>query len=154
MRQPLVGNLDPAVLKTRSELGHALYTASDFEGGKATLQATLADQTKVLGQGHPDTIHTAMALALVLMEEHDPEDVAFGEKTYNIALASFGPNHPLTLEAAYNYAWILRWRGDYQKALQFAESAARGLQEVKGEADLKTMFAAYNYASCLYEVHR
>ncbi len=153
-RQPLVGNLDPAVMKTRTQLGHALYTASDFEASKDTLKATLADQTKILGEGHPDSIQTAIYLALTLMEVHDPQDMSFGEKTYNTALASLGPRHPLTLEAEYNYSWILRWHLELEKALQFAEPAARGMQEIKGEADPKSMYAAYNYASCLAELHR
>ncbi len=153
-RQPLVGSLDPAVLKSRSYLGRALYSNSDYEGAKATLLSALADQTKVLGQGHPDTIATGIFLALVLMELHDPEDLTVGEHTYRIALASLGPKHPLTLEAEYNYSWVLRWLGDNQKALQFAEPAARGLQEILGEADPKAMYAAYNYASCLYELQR
>ena len=88
------------------------------------------------------------------MEMHDPEDVSIGERSYNTALASLGPRHPLTLEAEYNYSWILRWRGQFEKSLQFAEPAARGLQEIKGQSDPKSMFAAYNYASCLYELHR
>ena len=87
------------------------------------------------------------------MELHDPDDVAFSEKIYKTALAALGPRHPLTLDAETNYSWVLRWRNQFEKALEFAEPSAIGLRQLKGDADPRAMFAAYNYASCLFEVH-
>ena len=102
------GDLDRATLKSRADLAHALYLANQYEKSKEALKSVLADQTRVLGESHPDTIETAIHLGLVYMELKDPDDIAFSEKTYQTALAALGPRHPLTLDAETNYSWVLR----------------------------------------------
>src|SRR5262249_39262248 len=148
------GASDPFTLKTRSSLGLALFRSDQSAQAKQVLQGTLADQTRVLGAGHRDTLQTAVILGLVLKEMYDDQDVSFNEKTYQQALQSLGPRNQLTLEAESNYAWALRWRGQPQKALELAELAARGLQDLMGEENSHTMFAAYNRACCLDAVGR
>ena len=154
LQRTLDGELGPSTMKSRSNLGLALHNAGQYSDAKDVLVSALDDQTKVLGESNPDTIQSAIYLGLVLMEIHDKDDLEYTEKTYRQALAALGPKHPLTLDAHNTYAWVLRWRGDLEKALENAEPAATGLREVKGADDLRAMFAAYNYASCLYELHR
>ncbi len=148
------GPLDRATLKCRSHLGHALYLTNQYPKARDELKAAYSDQIKIFGAGDPDAIDTSIHLGLVLMELHDPDDIAFAEKACQTALAALGPRHPLTLNTEVTYSWVLRWRGQEEKALQFAEPAAKGLREVKGEDDPRAMFAAYNYASCLYDSKR
>ena len=155
LRSTLAGALDPSTMKSRSNLGLALHNANQYGEAKEVLESTLADQSKVLGESHPDTLQTAIHLGLVLMEIDDKHALEFGEKTYRQAREALGPRHPLTLDAQNIYAWILRWRrGDTEKALENAEPAAIGLREVMGAEDPRAMFAAYNYGTCLFDLHR
>ncbi len=154
LHEQLEGKLDPETLRSRSQLGHALYIANRYEDARKVLKSVINDQSKVLGESHPDTLETGIHLGLVLMELRDPDDVSFSEKIYKTALAALGSRHPLTLDAENNLSWTLRWRNQFEKALEFAEPAAIGLRQLMGEADPRAMFAAYNYASCLFDVHR
>ncbi|HZZ26873.1 MAG TPA: protein kinase [Pirellulales bacterium] len=154
LRRTLAGQFDPSTMKSRSNLGLALHNANQFNEAKEVLVSTLADQTKILGESHPDTLQTAINLGLALMEIRDKDDLAHTEKTYRQALAALGPRHPLTLDAQNSYAWVLRWHLDFEKALENAELAAIGLREVKGAEDPHAMYAAYNYGTCLFELHR
>lgn len=144
----LAGEMDPRTLKSRASLGWATYQARRLDEAKQQLQAVLADQSKVLGSGHPDVIDTATKLSVVLMELHDPDDLPLAERTYQQALASLGARHPVTLNSESNYSWVLRWRGQ-PNALEHARSAALGLREVAGKDDVQATYATYNYAVCL-----
>ncbi|HTQ39418.1 MAG TPA: serine/threonine-protein kinase [Pirellulales bacterium] len=154
LHRTLAGNRDPSTLKSLSNLGLALHNANQYSEAKRVLESALADQSKVLGESHPDTIQTGINLSLVHMDLGDPGNVTFGEKLYRKASDTLGPHHPLTLQAENTYAWELRWDNQLEKALQFAEPAATGLRDLKGEDDPQAMFASYNYASCLRELGR
>ncbi len=154
LRRTLAGELDPNTLLSRSYLGSSLFKAHRLSDAKESLKKTLSDQSKVLGEGHPDTIRTAIYLVVVLQELHDTDDLAFAEKTYRRALENLGPRHERTLEAQSQYAWVLRHRGQAEKALEHAQAAALGERAVIGEDQTRTMDADYNYAACLHELHR
>ena len=154
LRTSFAGALDSGTMKSRSNLGLALYQANQFGEAKAVLESNLADQSRVLKESHPDTIETAIRLGLVLLDLRDKDGLAHTEKTYRQAREALGPRHPLTLDAQCMYAWILRFRGEIEKALVNAEPAAIGLREIKGAEDPRAMYAAYNYGTCLFELHR
>ncbi|HEY2828020.1 MAG TPA: protein kinase, partial [Pirellulales bacterium] len=160
LRTTLTGALDTSTMKSRSNLGLALYEANRYTEAIEVLESTLADQTKVLEERHPDTIQTAIHLGLVLMQIKDDKALEFSEKTYRQAREALGPRHPLTLDAQSAYAWVLRWRGEsgdtamFAKAVEQAQPAAIGLREVKGVEDPRAMFAVYNYGSCLRDLGR
>ncbi len=98
LRRKLAGDLDPSTLISRSYLGSALQYAHRPSEAMEVLQSTLADQTKVLGAGHPDTIRTEIYLDLVLREMHDEKALEHSEKTFQHAHQALGPRHPRTLE--------------------------------------------------------
>ena len=137
-----------------NNLGLARYEANQFSEAKEVLASTLADQSRVLGEGHPDTIQTAIHLGLALLDLHDKDGLTHAEKTYRQARETLGPRHPLTLDAQSMYAWILRLRGEIEQALENAKPAAIGLRKVKGAEDPRAMYAAYNYGTCLSALHR
>ena len=147
--QQLAGPLDPRFLKTRSNLGIAFYNAGRFTEASNLLRSTLADQTKALGAGHPDTLDTGMHLGIVLMEMLDPKSVSQAESTYRNALREWGPRDSKTFDAMSGYSWTLRWNGKNQLALELGKTSADGLRETLGEDSIRTMYAIYNYASCL-----
>lgn len=131
LRTSFAGALDSGTMKSRSNLGLALYQANQFGEAKAVLESNLADQSRVLKESHPDTIETAIRLGLVLLDLRDKDGLAHTEKTYRQAREALGPRHPLTLDAQCMYAWILRFRGEIEKALVNAEPAAIGLRKLR-----------------------
>jgi tetratricopeptide (TPR) repeat protein/tRNA A-37 threonylcarbamoyl transferase component Bud32 len=147
--ESLFGRLDQRTLHSRSEWGAVA-------GGKslAILESTLADQTRVLGPTHIDTLGTAFNLAFNLMSAHDPKDLEFTQDVYERSLAALGPRNVMTLKLQYVLSWILRWRGKYEEALVHAKPAALGLRELSGSDDVDAMLASYNYAACLQTAHR
>ena len=115
LRRMLAGDLDPSTLLSRYSLGSALFDANQFSEAKKVLESTLADQSKVLGEGHPDTIHTAIYLSAVLRSLHAENGLEFAEKSFLQARKFLGPQHERTLEAQCQYSWSLRWNGQFEK---------------------------------------
>jgi tetratricopeptide (TPR) repeat protein len=148
--QSVAGPLEPRTLKCRSALGNALSRSRRFPEAKQLLTSTLADQTKVLGASHLDTLGTAIYLSYTYMETGDEDNLEHAERTYQTALAALGLRHPTTLEAEYTLSWALRWHGKNDEALEHARVAAAGLRETVGSDDIRAMFASYNYAVCLH----
>ena len=146
LRIALDGELNPKTLQCRSKLGYALFTAGRRSEAKEVLLSTIADQTKVLGKGHPDTIGTEVHLDVLLRAVNDENAFKHAEQTFEIARQALGPRHPRTLEAQSDYAWGLRYAGQLEKALENAKEATVGLREIIGDDQTRTMFASYNYA--------
>ena len=158
LRTKLAGAKDPATLKSRSELGHALYMAGRYKESREVLQATLADQTEILGAGHPDAVHTALELSVAYMEEKDEENLEaarrIAENAYRESLAARGPKDFSTLDAQCSLSWVLRWQDKSAEALELARAAAIGMQELKGSDNVRAMFAAHNYGMCLQQTNQ
>ena len=68
LRLGTAGAMDPLTMSSRSSFGWAMYKAGRFTEGRDVLEAALADQTQVLGAGHPDTVQTACHLSVVLLD--------------------------------------------------------------------------------------
>ena len=160
------GHLDPATMKCRSALGMALFKASHWNESQKILESVWADQTRVLGSGSADGTETASYLTVVCMElrggpptwsafppEND-RDLEVSRQGYNEAFARLGPRHAATLTIENDLAWVLRWRGQFKEASDYAKEAADGLRELKGPDDPDALFARYNYAACLEELKR
>jgi serine/threonine protein kinase/Tfp pilus assembly protein PilF len=161
LRRTLAGDRDLSTMKSRAKFGFALREGLRLIESRDVLEAVLADQTAVLGAGHPDTVQTADYLTVVLMEIHagpwrsadappdGDRDLEVPRKAYQAALASLGPRHPATLIIENHLGWVLRWRGNFDEAITYAHEAMLGLREVKGNEDPDTCLAVYNYAVCL-----
>ncbi|MGH7176291.1 MAG: tetratricopeptide repeat protein, partial [Tepidisphaeraceae bacterium] len=171
LRRTLSGEKDPRTMKSRSNLGDALLGATQWSEARRVLESALADQTEVIGPGHPDTVRTATILATVLMEirkslppaQRDDQDLEVAQNAYRQALAALGPRHEATLEIQNALAWALRWRywetGQQRpeklaEALEHARAAALGLRQVRGSDDVRAMYASYNYGVCLMTLNR
>jgi serine/threonine protein kinase len=162
LRRSLAGDKDPSTLKSRSNLGQAWYEAGRNLRAQAVMEPTLAEQIEVLGPGHPDTVHTASKLVTVLMEIHrsqkpgrqDDAELQIAKNSFQAALKNLGPHHEATLEIENSLAWALRWRNQPEAALEPAKDAMLGLRALKGDEDVRSMFATYNYAACLYDLGR
>ena len=130
--------------------------AGRYRESREVLQATLADQTEILGAGHADAVHTAIQLSVAYMEEADEKNLEaarqIAENAYRQSLAARGPNDFFTLDAQCTLSWILRWQGKSAEALESAKAAAIGMQELKGSDNVRAMFAAHNYAICLQQI--
>jgi serine/threonine protein kinase/tetratricopeptide (TPR) repeat protein len=157
LRLGTAGAKDSLAMSSRSRLGWALYKAGRFTDGRDVLEAALADETQVLGAGHPDTVETACHLSVVLLDMGDEpdkprRDLDVARNAHQQARVTLGPRHLLTLNTQSAIAWSLRRQGKPAEALEPAREATIGLRETRGRDDLDTMFATYNYAMCLIEM--
>jgi tetratricopeptide (TPR) repeat protein len=165
LRSGTAGARDPMTIRTRTNLGWALYLSGRYSEARDVLYAALADQTQVRGPGHPETARTAGHLASVLrdlrqagwgpeLDDRSSADLDVPRNAYEQALAALGPRHLATLNSQNSLAWSLRWRNRNAEALEHARAAMIGLRETRGRDDLETSYAIYNYACCLMNLGR
>jgi tetratricopeptide (TPR) repeat protein len=163
LRTASLGAKDPITMRCRDVLGTALHKTGRLAEARDALEATLADQTLVLGEGNPDTVQTATRLSAVLMEIRggdwgdspevldDRTDLDVARNAYQSALRALGPRNLATLNAERQLSNSLRWGGTTAEALGYGREALIGLAETRGRDDPDAMWASYDYAACLLE---
>ncbi|MGH3697966.1 MAG: FxSxx-COOH system tetratricopeptide repeat protein, partial [Pseudonocardiaceae bacterium] len=109
----------------------------------------------LLGEDHPDTLHTASSLARTLWGLGRYERAReLGEDTLARCRRILGEDHPHTLRSATILAITLREMGRYERARELGEDTLARCLRVQGEDYPDTLRAAYVLATILRELGR
>jgi tetratricopeptide (TPR) repeat protein len=112
----------------------------------------LADQERILGAGHPETLKTANSLALAY---HDAsrmdEAIALNERTLASREKALGAGHPDTLTSRNNLAACYRTIGRTGEAISLFEQTLAGRERALGPRHPHTL-ASRNNLAVIYEI--
>ncbi len=112
-----LGNDDPVVASSLTNLGILLHRKRDYAGAEPLYREALAIQRKSLGNDHPDVASSLNNLGALLA---DKGDYAGAEPLYREALATrraaLGNEHPDVAATLNGLAVLLRKQGDYTGA--------------------------------------
>jgi serine/threonine protein kinase len=113
----VAGPLDPATMRARSELGTARYYLGDFDAAETELREVLEEQRRVLGEGHPDVVHSTTVLVETLLYQGRLEEAdAIGAPVLEMALASLGLGDDTTLALLYGMAQVAGDLLDFERS--------------------------------------
>lgn len=155
-----------AILETRTPLsilriralrnvGSTLIAMERYAEAGEVMRDTVALEARVLGEDHPETVTTLLALAEAQYEAESLE-AAGATMTRAVLLAErrFGRDHSF-VGTAYNQAATLAWRaGDYEAAGRFIDIAAANLTAALGADNPQALLARTNQAAILAEQGR
>jgi len=116
--------LTQAALEYR--LGQLCLTTGRLDDAKKSLRAAHERQVELLGADHPDSLQTAVELALVAREQARYRDAEEQLKAATAGLArSLGESHPAVADARFQLATVLLERGRFGEALAEALRASQ-----------------------------
>ncbi len=134
-----------AYLQTRGELAPARVL---FERAQELCRS-------LLGEDHPDTLHTAISLSYNLWESGHYEPARqLGEDTHTRCHRILGEDHPHTLRSAYLLAIYLWELGRYEWARRLSEDVRTRLLRVLGADHFDTLRSTYLLALVLWDLGR
>jgi len=103
----------------------------------------------VLGPEHPDVASTLNNLAILLVEEGEPQEARLlHERALRIREKAFGPDHPAVAQSVQNLASAIRATGDYRQALTLYERALEIYRTALGPEHPRVAMTHYN-VGCL-----
>lgn len=142
-------------IRALRNLGSTLIAMERYAEAGEVLRDTVALETRVLGDDHPETVTTLLALAEAQYEA-ESLDAAAAAMTRAVLLAErrFGSGHAF-VGTAYNQAATLAWRAeDYASAQRFIDLAADNLTAALGADNPQALLARANQAAILAEQGR
>ena len=141
-------------LASRARSGAADTAGTQHADAIGQYERALADQERMHGRDHPDTITARAALAAALRVAGKLKD-AIGQ--YERVLAdrerTIGPDHPDTITARANLAFAYRSAGRLRAAIPAYERTLADRERVLGGDHRDTLTARANLAAC-YQVAR
>ncbi len=127
--------------------GTYLLTRGQPRSARALLEQAYQLHRDLLGEGHPETLHSATAFAAALFELGEHEQAReLAENTLGHRRRVLGKDHPRTLTSANNLAVILHERGDYQQARALNEDTLARCRRLLGEDHPRTLMSAIDLA--------
>jgi eukaryotic-like serine/threonine-protein kinase len=113
MRRRFLGEEDPKVAVTHSELGRVLLDQGHMDEAEAHHRAALAIRRKVLGPADHETATSMSDLGLLLRDKGDRAGAeALFRETLAVTRKTRGPRHPDVATALANLALTVSERGD------------------------------------------
>jgi hypothetical protein len=141
-------------LAERRRLGGAYAANGQHKDAIGQYERALADQERMHGHDHPDTIAARATLAAALRVAGKLKD-AIGQ--YERVLAdrerTSGPDHPDTIVARANLAFAYRSAGRLREAVPAYERTLADRERVQGRDHRDTLTARSNLAAC-YQLAR
>ncbi|MBV9162892.1 MAG: tetratricopeptide repeat protein [Pseudonocardiales bacterium] len=132
-----------------------LQTRGELAPARLLFERAWDLRRSVLGEDHPDTLHTTNSLSFNLSELGRYERAReLSEATLTRCRRVLGENHPDTLRAAYILALALWDLGQYERARELGEATLTRCRRVLGENHPDTLRAAYILALYLWESGR
>ena len=129
--------------------------------GDSTAQAIMigervvADQERILGPDHPDTLAARNNLALAYRAAgRTAEAISLHEQTLADRERILGPDHPDTLAARYNLALAYRAAGRTAEAISLHEQTLADRERILGPDHPDTLASRYNLAIVYREAGR
>jgi MinD-like ATPase involved in chromosome partitioning or flagellar assembly/tetratricopeptide (TPR) repeat protein len=140
------------ILQLRFNRGNILRSQGRYAEARELNTATLAEQTRLLGEDHPHTLMTAGSLGGDLRAiGRYREALEMDQRTYPAWTALYGEDHQRTLSAANNLATSLRLSGDVTAALRVDSETYERRRTALGPHDLWTLSSARGIAHDLLE---
>ncbi|MFC1407956.1 FxSxx-COOH system tetratricopeptide repeat protein [Streptacidiphilus sp. N1-12] len=148
------GTDDPDALTAAQYIGHATSDLGDFTSAHAVIEDTFERRCRVLGVDHPDTLHSANDLAVILSQLGTNAEGRrrMHEETLARRRRILGVDHPDTLHSAYGLASAVHSIGGYAEARRMDEDTLARRRRVLGEDHPDTLHSAYNLASTMYSL--
>ncbi|NAS20084.1 tetratricopeptide repeat protein [Herbidospora sp. NEAU-GS84] len=139
------------LLVLRAWCGMYLKNLADLARATPLLQQTLADQVRVLGGDHPDTLASRKNLAGTYYAAGDlGRAVALFEQTLAGRVRVLGGDHPDTLASRNNLASAYESAGDLAQAIALYEQTLADFERVLGGDHSNTLTSRNNLASAYY----
>jgi MinD-like ATPase involved in chromosome partitioning or flagellar assembly/tetratricopeptide (TPR) repeat protein len=143
------------LLQLRFNLGNILRDLARFADARKLDEGVLAEQRKLLGPDHPDTLMTAGSLAADLRAlGFYRESLGMDQVTYPAWLATFAEDDPPTLSAANNLADSYRMTADFTEALRVDEETLSRRRTRLGPMHPRTLGSMVSVARDLVELGR
>lgn len=135
------------LLNLRSQIASVLRSQGRFRESHELDSKVLAEQRKVLPQGHPHVLLTASCLASDLRGlGRFQEALQMDLRNYKDHLGTFLEDNPRTLSSANNLAVSYRLMGDFAKALEIDQKTVQHRRAVLGARHPYTLFSSSNLA--------
>jgi tetratricopeptide (TPR) repeat protein len=133
--------------------GEYLYTRGEPATARPLFERARNLRRSLLGEDHPDTLHSAFDLATVLGElgEYEPTHLLI-EDTFTRQRRVLGEDHPDTLRSATYLAGALWALGHYEQGRQLGEDTLTRSRRILGEDHPGTLYSAFSLATLLREL--
>ncbi|GAA2366255.1 hypothetical protein Cme02nite_30370 [Catellatospora methionotrophica] len=143
------------LLELQFNVANILRSTSRFQAARSLDESVLAQQRRLLGPRHPQTLRTNGSLAADLrgLGEYAAA-LAMDSELYEAWVDVFGEHHNLTLNASNNLAVSHRLMGDYRAALERDQATFLNMQELLGESHPSTLTTASNLGRDLRDAAR
>jgi Tetratricopeptide repeat/Domain of unknown function (DUF4062)/NB-ARC domain len=133
--------------------GTYLFTRGQPRSAWTLLERAYQLHRDLLGEDHPETLHSATPFAAALFELGEHEQAReLAENTLGHRRRVLGEDHPETLVSANNLAVTLHELGDYQRARALNEDTLARCRRMLGEDHPVTLRAVGNFATELREL--
>jgi len=144
---------DEQVLNLRFELANILRSQGEYQAAREMDEDTLAQQRRLLDEGHPSLLITSGNVAADLRAlGRFNEALKLDQRNYNGFREIFGEDHSRTLRSANNLAIDHRLTGDSQAALRLDEDTVRRRTALDGPLHPYTLTTRSHYARDLREL--
>lgn len=141
---------DSSVLTVRFNLASALNQADQRDSALAAFESLLADQRRLNGNRHYQTLETMAIYAQTLLQVGRLDEAeALYRETIDGLVAVIGADKSRTLVAKAEYATLLAKRGQFQKAADLLWEVEKGFVAIKGMQDVYTLITRINLGSVL-----
>jgi len=120
-------NTDPKVqAELYQNLGSIYQQLGKFGEADSLLRSALDQRRNLFGQNSPEVAETMVALSLLLADQAKLQEAEqFASQALAMSKQLLPPNHPTVARATFALGKIQEGRGDYAKAIQTLEEAAR-----------------------------
>ncbi|WP_353943369.1 FxSxx-COOH system tetratricopeptide repeat protein [Streptomyces sp. HUAS MG91] len=146
------GDVHPATLVSRINLGAALQAAGEAERAVELLETTLDQSERALGPTHPCALSSRINLAGACLAAGDTERaVPLFEGTLAQLQRLLGTSHPRTLTARNNLAHAYEVSGEPERAVTLHEATLAHREHVLGDTHPDTLTSRNNLASALVQ---
>jgi len=136
----VLGEDDPATLRTRSELADLLRRRGWFLQAESLARQTLEVQRRVLGHDHTSTVFTLNALGLVLRRQGKYEEAErVFRQTLEIRKRTLGHEHLDTLMSMSNLAGLLAYLGRCDEAEPLHRKALKARRRLLSDEHPRTL---------------
>jgi serine/threonine protein kinase/Tfp pilus assembly protein PilF len=151
----VLGPTHPDTLLCMGELAMTHRNFGQYNEAIELLRERLELQRRVLRPKHPDIVLTAHHLANILGKQDWKGAVAeiaeLNKTAFDIALATYGQEHPDTLKMMSNYSESLKNLGQYEEACRLSRQAVDISRRVQGAEHRDTLIITRVLGSILRE---